>query len=207
MAIFKNLKKALTDPLGVTTLNLKLKTDQIPEQVSSFKNLEALYLSSKDFIQLDFPFDQLEQLKVLYIQSEKLQEIPENILTHPKLQTLSLSSCSIQTFCLSAGASTQVKTLMLNKNKLTDIPKNLEHIESLECLNLSDNQLTSLPTKLRHLVHLKSLSLNRNQLVHLPIELIKGWKSLHSLALDGNLFDASTKTLIEQELNYWFGEL
>lgn len=207
MAIFKNLKKALANTDQAYTLNIKVKSTTVPAEIAELKNLEALYLKSDQLEKLDFPFEKLSKLKVFYIQAPKLETLPENLLTHPSLETLSASECHINSLEILPQQNFNLKTLLLNKNKLDQVPQYLEHLESLENLNLSDNKLSALPEVLRLLNNLKTLSLNRNQLTHIPIELIKNWKSLHSLSLDGNKFTQETRQIIEQELNYWFGEL
>mgnify|MGYP001330594028 CR=1 FL=1 len=207
MAIYKNLKKALADSDNAFTLNIKTKGEKLPSELIDLPKLEALYIKSTELSNLDFPFEKLTKLKVFYVGSPKLQTLTESILTHPTLETLSATDSNIQELELRPNLNLNLKTLLLNKNKMTSVPKYLEHLESLENLNLSDNQLTELPEVLRLLNNLKTLSLNRNQLTTLPIELVKNWKSLHSLSLDGNKFDEETKDIIEQELNYWFGEL
>lgn len=207
MAIYKNLKKALSDIDNAFTLNIKVKGAELPREILELKNLEALYLKSDELFDLDFSFNDLPQLKVFYVQSRKLEVLPENLLCHPKLETISASESHIQKLEIKPNSQLNLKTLLLNKNKLETVPQYLEHLESLENLNLSDNNLSELPEVLRLLNNLKTLSLNRNQLTEIPIGLVKNWKSLHSLSLDGNKFTKETQQLIEQELNYWFGEL
>ncbi len=207
MAMYKNLKKALGDIPNATTLNIKVNATSIPSELTKLVNLEALYIKSDKLTELDFDFQSLQKLKLVYIHGKNIETLPQSLLTHPCLETLSVSECHIKRLDLVPNLQTNIKTLMLNKNALTEIPLYLEHLESLESLNLSDNRLTTLPERLRLLNSLKNLSINRNQLKDLPIELVKNWKSLKSLSLDGNQFSEETKETIEKELNYWFGEI
>ena len=95
----------------------------------------------------------------------------------------------------------------MNKNKLNKLPINIEQIGTLNSLNLSDNNLGDFPMAVLNLAGLTKLYLDRNSLTSLPIASLKKWKSLALLSLDGNNFDEDHKVLIQDELNYWFGDI
>ena len=87
------------------------------------------------------------------------------------------------------------------------LPLNIEHLECLESLSLSDNNLIELDSSLFNLINLTKLYLDRNKLTSLPIEKIQECSKLNLLSLDGNPFSSETKELIQNKLNYWFGEI
>jgi Leucine-rich repeat (LRR) protein len=81
------------------------------------------------------------------------------------------------------------------------------HFESLHYLNLNSNNLKILPREIFNLVNLKKLYVDANKLTSLPIGRLLKLEYLEILSLDQNLFSDEEKALIEQKLNYWFGEV
>lgn len=207
MGLYKNLKKALENPSDVSTLKLTVSKEVLPEELFTFTNLDTLYLQSKKLNQIDDRIAELKNLKILYIKSAELKEIPNSLICLPQLETLNLAECRIEKFVLEAPYQGKFHTLFLNKNHLESIPQNLEQLESLTTLNLSDNQLNTFDQKILNLFKLKKLSLDRNKIEKLPVDQVKKLKELQSLSLDGNPFSAEQKELIQNKLNYWFGEI
>ena len=207
MAIFKSLKKALASPHEVTTLKIKVTSKDLPSELSQFHNLSALYITSDTLSDLNIDFDAFNNLETIYITSPALENIPEKFLKLPHLIHLNLAGCHIKKFELTSQTSINLKSLSLNKNKLDSLPINLEQIESLETLNLADNNLSQFKIELMNLIHLKRLNIDRNNLIELPIDLIKKFKSLKMISLDGNKFSPEAQEKISQELGYFFGEL
>ena len=207
MGIFKNLKKALDDIENATTLKLSVKGSELPCELYQLRNLEALYIQSKELENVGTKIRELTNLTTLYISSKPLSSVPEEVLLLPNLINLSLTGCRVLEFKLSIGKKTIVKNLQLNKNDLSQLPKNLEHIESLQSLNLADNSLSEFKLNLANLIELKMLNLDRNGLESIPTEIIMKMKSLNSISLDGNKFSEEEKAKITSELGYWFGEI
>ena len=103
MAIYKNLKQALSDIQNATTLKLKVTTKELPHDLFSLSNIDSLYIQSETLCNIQTDIEKLGQLRTLYISSPVLEKIPQSIFNIKTLETLNLASCKIKLFELEAG--------------------------------------------------------------------------------------------------------
>lgn len=207
MALYKNLKKALANPLEVSVLKIKINTEKLELDISSFKNLKGLYIQSSKLNNIEsLELSNSSTLETLQIQSDKLEFIPATIF-NSSLTNLNLNTCNIKKIDLNVPVQSQIKTLNLSANKLEKIPAQIYHLETLENLYLNNNLLTKIDKEICFLQNLKRLNLDRNKLTSFNTKDILKLNQLISISLDYNPFPESEKTKIERDLNYWFGEL
>ena len=131
---------------GITALKLKgLYLRVLPPEITKFKQLQTLSLSSN-----------------------QLSLLPETIGTLTRLQTLELSYNKLISLPNTIGACTQLVTLYLNCNKLTSLPNTIGACTKLVNLWLQFNQLSSLPDEIGDLRKLEELIFDDNPLMFIP---------------------------------------
>jgi len=106
-----------------------------------------------------FEVENLEQLRELICNTERVKNIGELTMTRTDLQNLP------DTFTLSFENLTH---LNLEGNKLSQLPLHLKNLIKLQHLNLSHNSLNVLSDEIGYLSVLQTLKLENNSLVELP---------------------------------------
>lgn len=202
MAIFKSLKKALTDIENATTLKLSIKDGLIPKDLIQLENLEQIFIQSNNLHTLDcrhFP----KSLKSLNIQDSSLRIIQDSLFDLENLRILNLSYCNIQSFSVDLTKHSYIESINLSNNKIECLPQNMESFTKLKMLNLSKNNISTLDEKILFLSSLEDIDLSVNKLTSIEINLNKLPK-LNSLCLDNNSFSDEIKAALSSQYNIWF---
>ena len=114
---------------------------KLPENFSNLVNLKLLDLNSNKLEELPEDIGKLIQLKELYVMRNQLTKIPESFTE-----------------------LTQLKKLDILHNKLKTLPENFGNLVSLETLDLFNNQLERIPESIGTLANLKELDIRENPL-------------------------------------------
>lgn len=161
---------------------LKLDTNRLqalPNSLVDMKKLEVLNISNNQFSELPISFSNLSNLKQVYLNNNNFNHFPLQLLGLPNLEVVELSN-----------------------NKIMEIPCGMSDFHATE-LNLSQNELTQISEDLHKAPRLKILRLEENCL-NLDVirpSLLRDSK-LHTLNLDGNLFESKQLMSVEGYSEY-----
>ncbi|MFZ5438030.1 MAG: leucine-rich repeat-containing protein kinase family protein [Patescibacteria group bacterium] len=162
-------------PPTTTVLDLSAKNlDQLPQWVTTLKNLKVLFLSNNNF-----------------------KKIPQEINQLENLEFLGMKSCQLTTLEINSIPK-NIRWLTLTDNKINKIPKDIGQLEKLEKLLLAGNQITAIPEEIIDCKNLALLRISANKLKKSPFSLIKKLPNLAWYADAGNPFSLK-KT--HQEIN------
>jgi Leucine-rich repeat (LRR) protein len=128
-----SLEEAKLMPLdSVTHLNLqkvKLIDGQLPVELFSFKNLEALSLRGLKLNQLPKEIVSLNQLHFLDISKNKLANFPIQICQLAQLETLVANKNPFDYLPNCIGNSTKLRYLDLWETPVVDLPESMEYLD------------------------------------------------------------------------------
>ncbi|KAK1566770.1 hypothetical protein Q3G72_004038 [Acer saccharum] len=194
-------------------------TGNIPQEISSLKNLMALYLSENELTgSIPVTLGNLQQLQGLYIPNNNLEgSIPNDICQLNNLVDLYMEGNMLSGAIPACfGNLTSLRLLSLGSNELTSIiPSSLWKLKDILKINLSSNSLIGtlpldfgnlkvvisvdlsgnhliggIPTTIGSLQNLQLLSLRYNSLQGAIPESFGGLTSLESLDLSNNNLSA-----------------
>lgn len=115
----------------------KLKLDQLPTELATFKKLRKLNL-----------------------EKNKLTEIPDFIADFKELEELNAGKNKLETFPIQICRMNSVKRLILNRNNFEIIPDCIQYSSELRYLDLYDCPLKGLPNTLTELKYLEEIDLS-----------------------------------------------
>ena len=115
----------------------KLKLDQLPAELETFKKLRTLNL-----------------------EKNKLTEIPDFIAEFKELEELNAGKNKLETFPVQICRMTSIKRLILNRNNIETIPDCIQYSSELRYIDLYDCPLKGLPNTLTELKHLEEIDLS-----------------------------------------------
>lgn len=130
--------------------------------------------------------DDLEEGK-LVLEKQGLKIIPAEIGNLENLKFLNLDENKISTLPPEIGKLTNLQTLSLAGNKLSSLPDEFWQLVNIENLALHENQLTHIPAELGNFIKLAVLSLRNNKFKDLPAQ-IGQLPKIRMLLLQGNQF-------------------
>ncbi|MBD3214271.1 MAG: hypothetical protein GF311_16795 [Candidatus Lokiarchaeota archaeon] len=148
---------------------------------------------------------EIDDIKILDLESNSLESISDSIESLIHLQTLNLDYNNLKSLPESIGNLKSLKILSAINNKLEELPYTIGNLTSLEIVDLGanpnprvfgTNKLKEVPESIGNLTSLISLDLEENHLKSLP-DSIGNLKNLEELLLGGN----NLKTLPESILN------
>lgn len=172
-AIYTSLSAALVEPLAVKRLRLvsqNLKT--IPLQIFNLTNLEELYLSDNQLVNLPSNFAQ----------------------KFPRLQIIDLSNNRFQSFPAVLLQCTDLQSINFWSNTLNSLPDELVNLEKLQILSISGNRWRALPDVVFKMPNLKYLYIKDFKVNNLGK--ISQLKNLTRLALENiGLFSFPSEVL------------
>jgi len=135
--IYKNLKKALENPLEVYNLDLsnqKLKT--FPEEIIQLKNLKSLNLSKN-----------------------KLKEIPDEIGILKNLTYLNLERNNLVKLSEELGELVLLEELIISRNQIENLPASIINLENLKILDMWSNELEGFPEDMENMKSLEIIDI------------------------------------------------
>ncbi|XP_063721929.1 leucine-rich repeat-containing protein 69-like [Symsagittifera roscoffensis] len=151
-------------------LNIKKNciTD-LPRQFSLLQKLTVLHLGHNKFEIFPESISRLRNLETLHMHDNCITTIPESCIGRlGKLKVLNLNSNKIETIPSDIGFLENLRFLSIEKNRLKTFPNEIAHCDSLEEIHASENELVSLPIGFGYLGKLKKCILRKNLLQDLP---------------------------------------
>ena len=185
----ENAKK--TGVLSLSEHNL----EACPNQVFEILNLRTLDLSSNSLRTLNPNIINLQKLKILNLEGNKLMAGTLNSIQRlSNLQNLNVGSNSLGETAAAAAVPTKTKTSSKTsvstsaskpKNAPASLPPTLP--KGLKQIKLSSNSLSIMPRAIFTLAKLDKLDLSMNQIIEIPEEIANLSSTLTELNLDFNL--------------------
>uniref|UniRef100_A0A665UBK5 Leucine rich repeat containing 10B n=1 Tax=Echeneis naucrates TaxID=173247 RepID=A0A665UBK5_ECHNA len=161
--------------LPLLLLQTVLDGGRLPSRVCGLMHLEKLYVCGNSLRTLPDSISQLQGLRILALDFNKLEDVP-------------MAVCEL----------TNLTRLYLGSNRLMTLPPELRNLRSLRCLWVESNYFMTFPRVLYDLPQLKSLQIGDNRLKTLPPDLWR-MEALRGLWLYGNRFDTFPKVLLRME--------
>ena len=143
---------------------------RLPEQFSSFSDLEELHLVGNHFEAFPLPVCQLSKVKKLYMDNCTLTKIPKEIKNMSSLVVVDFSYNSLgkpDSLPKEFFQLPNLKDLYLIDCQLNELPPEIGNLKSLEGLRVGKNNLSSLPEEFYNLTNLKKLNAERNEISEL----------------------------------------
>lgn len=154
----KEVVKEKKDTINTTALDL----------VDLTTNTKTLKLIKKANLILP-DLSSYQQLEYIYIERCNLREIPKEIGRLKNLRVLALSNNELQTLPEEIFQLSNLVQLSINGNYFEKLPNKINQLKRLTILNLSYNHLSELPKAVTQLINLNRLYLNNNsKLTKLP---------------------------------------
>lgn len=175
-------------------------------------------------------FIQLQLLKTLILNNNRIEYLPNEISSLVKLETLNISENQLKTLPNTLSQLKMLKQINLSKNNLSEIPIELcqlkqlnfldlssnkitqikDYIQELMCveLNLNENQIRSISSNIAKCSRLKVVRLEQNvlELTAIPISLLAD-SQVALLSVEGNLFNQKQFEKLEgydKVINFFF---
>jgi Leucine-rich repeat (LRR) protein len=114
----------------------KLKWEQIPEKLYSFKNLKYLNISKNRLKDLPMELGALKSLKTLDVTKNNLENAPIVICQLPKLQKLHLARNKISSLPACIGYLSELKVLDIWDNPINVLPEEVLNLKKLEAVDM-----------------------------------------------------------------------
>lgn len=186
--------------LSVILRNLDLSRNRLstlPDDISKFKHLKLLNLDSNKLHTLPNCMVNLKKLEVLNISNNLISALPLSFSNLINLKQVYLNNNSFVLFPLQLLGLPNLEVVELSNNKITEIPTGMSDFHATE-LNLSQNELSQISEDMSKAPRLKILRLEENCLTLDAIRpsLLQDSK-LHTLNLDGNLFESKQLMSVE----------
>ena len=148
---FHSLESARKDPLKVYRLELSnKKLKEVPEEIRSMKNLNALDLGRNKLRKLPDWLGELAYLQEFRASRNKLNQFPEVLCQLVHLKRLDLSRNALTGLPACMGRLTELVSLDLWSNDLGEFPPDLEGMKALRFLDLRAIQFTQ--EEMQHIV-------------------------------------------------------
>ncbi|KOB68881.1 Leucine-rich repeat-containing protein 57 [Operophtera brumata] len=197
------------------------KLKEVPPEVLNLSEiLRNLDLSKNRISALPDDISRLKHLKLFNLDTNKLHTLPNSIVNMKKLEVLNISNNLVTALPLSFSNLSNLKQVYLNNNNLVFFPLQLLGLPNLEVVELSNNKITVIPTGMSDF-HATELNLSQNQLSQISEDMHKAPRlkilrleencltldairpsllrdsKLHTLNLDGNLFESKQLVSVE----------
>ena len=185
---------------------------EVPQSISNLNKVETLNIENCDITGFDVNFNELKNLKNLFIEEdfeieftidniyiENLEQLIVNKIKINKyseleyllnieyinISILDLSALDIKELPTEFDKLYTLNSLDLSKNKFKNIPKVITELQNLINLDLSNNQLAEIPSELVNLKELRFLNLSKNKFKNIP-KVITVLQNLKYLYLSNN---------------------
>ncbi len=134
---YRNLEKALKEPDKVFRLDLSgQKLKSLPEEIYTFKNLNALDLSGNKLKELPERLSELVHLQELRVSRNKLVQLPAGLCKLAHLKRIDVSRNALVGLPKCIGALTEMVSMDLWDNDLADFPEEMVNMEALRFMDL-----------------------------------------------------------------------
>ncbi|KAF9263742.1 PP2C-domain-containing protein [Marasmius fiardii PR-910] len=165
---------------------------RVPHSLKHCVTLSRLDVSGNRISDLDQPFlDALPELRVLYVQNNRLESLPWHF---PKLKSLTNLNISNNKFKVLPHVVCDLKNLRdldISFNMIEELPEEIGRLQKLEHLIVTGNRLTTIPEDCSKLVSLRRLDCRRNSIADLRViqmlpkleKLSADWNALQELSL------------------------
>ncbi len=114
----------------------KLKWEQIPEKLYSFKNLKYLNISKNKLKELPLEMGVFKSLKTLDVTKNDLENAPIVICQLPKLQKLHLARNKISSLPACIGYLSELRVLDIWDNPINVLPEEVANLKKLEAVDM-----------------------------------------------------------------------
>lgn len=172
---------------GLSRVQIVADLTEFPRAILSLSDsLEILDLSNNQLSSLPDDFDQLSQLRIVFLSQNCFTELPEVLGRCPRLEMIGFKANQI-THVSEHALPRQTRWLILTDNQLTHLPDSIGRLTQLKKLMLAGNQLTELPDNMANCRELELVRLSANKLSHLP-DWLFSLPKLSWLAFAGNPF-------------------
>lgn len=134
-------------------------------------------------------FIQLQLLKTLILNNNRIEYLPNEISSLVKLETLNISENQLRTLPNTISQLKMLKQINLSKNNLPEIPIELCQLKQLNFLDLSSNKITQIKDYIQELMCVE-LNLNENQIKSISSNIAK-CSRLKVVRLEQNVLELS----------------
>ncbi len=170
----KTLLKALTNPRGVTKLDLhgwlepardgqpgrQCRLREVPKEIGRFKELVELDLGDNNLYTLPPELGSLSRLTRLNLAGNRFARFPAPVLELSALEELSLRRSPFATLPPQLGGLRALKWLDIGQTLVAELPAELAALENLEYLDAYATELKGFPEVLGKLPKLAELDLS-----------------------------------------------
>lgn len=146
------------------------KLASVPLQFDQLVNLRELFLHRNCFEAIPVVLCRLSRLETLWLSSNKISAIPEEIAQLQSLKRLHLDCNFIEEFPDALCRLTSLEVLYLNNNQLRNISEEVGNMKALQRLYLQHNKITSIPRGICQLTNVRMLLLDHNEITHVKRE-------------------------------------
>lgn len=179
--------------------NLDLSKNKLTclSDVSKLKLLKQLNLDSNKLEWLPDALGNLKKLEMLNVSNNLLVALPDSFSSLTNLKQVYLNNNRIKMFPVQLLGLSNLEVAELSNNKITEVPDGMSELYAAE-LNLSQNEISNLSDDLHQAPRLKILRLEENclSLDSIKPSLLRDSK-IHTLNIDGNLFEAKQLVSVE----------
>lgn len=128
--------------------------EQFPAQISTFKNLEQLWIGGQariNFNQYPEAFYELKQLHTIQLYGSQINHLSEKIEQLKHLEELTIRSGRLTILPEGICKLHKLTTLNVRYNQLTHLPENIATLTNLKELDIVGNKFKSLPSSLNQI--------------------------------------------------------
>lgn len=186
--------------LSETLRNLNLSKNKltiVADDICKFKLLKQLNLDTNKIESLTDSLSNLRKLEMLNVSNNSIPSLPESFAKLSNLKQIYLNNNRFKVFPTELLGLHNLEVLEISNNKITEIPNGMSELYAAE-LNLSQNEISIISEDLCQAPRLKILRLEENclSLEAIRPSLLRESK-IHTLNIDGNLFDPKQLGAIE----------